>query len=106
MSGPDVTEERTRHAHPGIKCPRCGNADLRRIRYLENIVVHRAIRGVLPDDAGLEIEARYETGEGYDDGILARFECWGREDAEGGLKTCFNEWSPAVLREGQIEWVE
>ena len=81
-----------------VRCPNCGGTD--DFRYLEDIVSHRNVRGIvrLPDDAPpvLEIEGRYESGEGYDDGSNPRLECRNRHQVRGNdgrlrEETCAHE---------------
>lgn len=107
--------------HKDIKCPRCGNTDLRRMRWLEDIVVYRGLHGVeggklmsngAVKNGVLMIDGAYHSGEGYDDGTNGRIECLGVGELDHA-KDCFHEWRPAALNaknaEGkpqlEIDWV-
>jgi hypothetical protein len=68
-------------ADGGLRCPSCGG---RSLRYLEDIVCHRAVLEVKLEPrkdpekgplAILAVRSKYESGEGFDDGERARLSC-------------------------------
>lgn len=68
-------------AGPTLLCPFCEHDGLQPgkygtgFRYLEDIVNYRQVVRVQSNPPLLLIEARYQTGEGYDDGYNGRIEC-------------------------------
>jgi hypothetical protein len=85
-----------------IVCPECGNDGTHGdIRYVESIECYRKVLGV---KGGLvQVESRYRSGEGYDDGQDPYFECHGSEVAGGW---CGHRWPVPQTVAETIDWVD
>jgi hypothetical protein len=81
-------------------CPRCGNDDFLKFRYVEKIEVYRQVLGV--KNGELQINGLYQSGEGYDDGEGGYFECL-EELKSGG--TCLYQWPVPDWVAKRIDWV-
>ncbi len=85
-----------------IVCPECGNDGTHGdIRYVESIECFRRVLGV--NGGVVQVESRYQSGEGYDDGHDPYFECHGSEVAGGW---CGRRWPVPQAVEDTIEWVD
>jgi hypothetical protein len=83
-----------------LTCPKCGSdANAGHLRYVETIQCWRRVIGA--GNGAVGIEGEYETGEGYDDGEDAHFECHS-PDAPGGW--CGHRWPVPEWVYKQIEW--
>lgn len=107
-----------------IRCPRCGGGtDDGAIRYVEQIQCWRQVYGVT--SAGVvKVDGGYQTGEGYDDGENAHFECrndrtltkaeldterrrWRREGVSGEPEHttwCGHTWPVPEWIQDRIDW--
>lgn len=85
-----------------IKCEKCGNEDVSVFRYVEAIECHRSVVGI--SAGSVQVESRYETGEGYDHGLegSAYFECHG---PDGHGSPCLHRMPIPEFVQKKIDWV-
>ena len=73
-----------------LKCPSCGGGPAG-IRYCEHIENWRQVTSQ-DEDGRIHIDGFYSTGEGYDDGHDAYWECHNTPSEGEPFRECFHTW--------------